>query len=277
MGTRIKTSGILCGFVTLLLATAVAAASSGTAAIDVNAIVTRMMQAQAQNRAQHTAYEVVRNYRIYKPEETNPKTNVTALVSFLPPHLKTFKIAESTGGIAERVVRNALQREVELTQDPSQSDYSPQNYDFTLLGEETLQGNRCFVLGLKPKRESKDLLEGKAWVDANSYLIRRVEGEPAKNLSWWIHDVHVTLMYNYVNGMWLRTASQASAKVRFSGDVRFSSRDVDFRPVEDVAALQDEPSPVPAYHEKSRANVRRTQRVMIPRNGVPVNEFAQSK
>jgi len=229
-----------------------------------------MVHAQAQNRAQHTAYEVVRNYRIFKEEETDPKSNVTALVSFLPPRLKTYKIEESSGGIAERVVRNALQREVELTQDPTKSEYAPVNYDFTLLGQEMLQGNLCYVLGMHPKRESKDLLEGKAWVDAKTFLVRRVEGQPSKNLSWWIRNVHVTLMYNNVNGMWLRTSSQASASVRFKGEMKFTSRDVDFRPVEDVATLR---STVPLLHstippsyipEKPNHAVRRLRQGVLP-------------
>jgi hypothetical protein len=235
----------------MLLATAAATASGNSGvgtAPDIAKIVSSMVQAQEQNRAQHTAYEVVRTYRIFRPEETDPKSKVTALVSFLPPHLKTNKIEESTGGIVERVVRNALQHEVELTQNPTKSEYSPENYDFTLLGQETLQGNLCYVLGMQPKRESKDLLQGKAWVDAKTFLIRRVEGQPSKNLSWWIRDVHITLMYNNVNGMWLRTGSQASASVRFKGEMEFTSRDVDFRPVEDVAALHSTVAlPQPTY------------------------------
>jgi hypothetical protein len=255
----------------ILLATAAAAPSGNVGAPDhagavpdLAKIVSSMMQAQAQNRAQHTAYEVVRTYRIFRPEDTDPKSNVTALVSFLPPHLKTYKIEESTGGIAERVVRNALQHEVELTQDPTKSDYSPENYDFALIGQEMLQGNLCYLLGLNPKRESKDLLQGRAWVDAKTFLIRRVEGQPSKNLSWWIRDVHITLMYNNVNGMWLRTASQAYASVRFKGEMKFTSRDVDFRPVEDVAALHSTVA-LPTYiPEKTNRTIRRHHFSVLP-------------
>jgi hypothetical protein len=251
----------------ILLATT-AAAASGNAGVgnapDLSKIVSSMVQAQEQNRAQHTAYEVVRTYRIFRSEETDPKSKVTALVSFLPPHLKTYKIEESTGGIAERVVRNSLQHEVELTQDPSKSEYSPQNYDFTLTGQEVLQGNLCYVLGMHPKRESKDLLEGKAWVDAKTFLIRRVEGQPSKNLSWWLRDVHITLMYNSVNGMWLRTASQAYANVRFKGEMKFASRDVDFRPFEDVAILHTA-IPLPTYiPEKPNRVVRHPRQTVLP-------------
>lgn len=268
MGNRYRSIGALSG---LLLLLAVTANAGNEAAPDLNKVISLMVQAQAQNRAQHTAYEVVRSYRIYKPEESSQKPSVIALVSFAPPHLKTFKIEESSGGIAERVVRNALQHEVELTKDPTQSDYNPQNYNFTLMGREVVDGNLCYVLGLEPKRESKDLLRGKAWVDAKSFLIHRVEGQPSKGLSWWIHDVHITLMYNNVNGMWLRTASQATASVRFKGDVNFSSRDVDFRPVEDVAAITPLPAPAPGFtpayvSEKPSHVVRRPHRTVLPRN-----------
>jgi hypothetical protein len=243
---------------------------------DVNTIVANMVRAQAENRAQHTAYEVVRNYRVFHPDETpaqaEKKSQVTALVSFLPPHSKSYKIEQSTGGIVERVVRNTLQREVELTKDPTPSDLNPENYEFQLLGQELLQGSACYVIALNPKRESKDLLRGKAWVDARTFLIRRVEGEPAKNLSWWIRDVHVTLTYNNVDGMWLRTASNASAHVRFSGDVSFVSRDVDFRKVEYVAALS--PPAVPAMQIVSH----RTKSVVRPRHWsvVPGNVATES-
>jgi hypothetical protein len=259
----------------LSMAAAAPSGNAGAAASpitsDVAQVVSSMVQAQTQNRAQHTAYEVVRTYRIFRPEDADTKSMITALVSFLPPHLKTYKIEESSGGIAERVVRNALQHEVELTQDPSRSDYTPQNYDFSLLGTELLQGNLCYVLGMQPKRDSKDLLRGKAWVDAKTFLIRRVEGQPAKSLSWWLRDVHITLMYNNVSGMWLRTASQASASVRFKGEMDLVSRDVDFRQVEDVAALRT-PAFIPP---KSARSALRRHRTILPAS--ELNELGGSE
>jgi hypothetical protein len=272
IGTGVSILGIM-----LSMAAAAPAGNSGASASptaitsDVAKVVSSMVQAQVQNRAQHTAYEVVRTYSIFRPEDADTKSMITALVSFLPPHLKTYKIEESSGGIAERVVRNALQHEVELTQDPSRSDYTPQNYDFSLLGTEMLQGNLCYILGMEPKRDSKDLLRGKAWVDAKTFLIRRVEGQPAKSLSWWLRNVRITLMYNNVNGMWLRTASQASASVRFKGEMDLVSRDVDFRPVENVAALRTTLA-LPTYIPEKTNTVRRRQQ-----SAVPSGKYSSSK
>jgi hypothetical protein len=225
-------------FAGLLLAQLTLAAGTATAQ-DINTIVANMVRAQRLNRAQHTAYEVVRNYQLYKADHTQPDSHVTAAVDFLPPGEKSFKITESSGGMAEHVVRKSLEREVQLTQDPSQTEYSPANYDFTLVGSDVIDGNRCYVLALKPKQDSKDLLNGNAWVDAKTFLIRKVEGSPSKSLSFWLKDVHVSFSYNNVNGMWLRTASRASAHVRFSGEMNLVSRDVNFRSLqgEDVASM----------------------------------------
>jgi len=41
-------------------------------------------------------------------------SEITASVDFLPPQQKTFAILQSTGGMAERMVRKTLEREVEL-------------------------------------------------------------------------------------------------------------------------------------------------------------------
>jgi hypothetical protein len=221
-----------------------ALAAVTAAAQDVNTIVANMVRAQHANRSQHTAYEIVRNYQLFKGDHSQPDSHVTAAVDFTPPGEKTFKITDSSGGMVEHVVRKALEREVQLTLDPSDTEYSPANYDFTLVGSDVVDGNRCYVLQLKPKHDSKDLLNGNAWVDANTFLIRKVEGSPSKSLSFWVKDVHVVFTYNNVNGMWLRTATQASARVRFSGEMNLVSHDVNFRPLqaEDVASLTGTPT-----------------------------------
>jgi hypothetical protein len=222
-----------------LLAAQLALASGTATAQDLNTIIANMVRAQRQNRAQHTAYEVVRNYQLFKADHSAPASHVTAAVDFLPPGEKSFKITESTGGMAEHVVRKSLEREVQLTQDPSETEYSPANYDFALEGQQSVDGNPCFVLSLKPKHESKDLLDGHAWVDAKTYLIRKVEGSPSKSLSFWLKDVQVSFSYHDVNGMWLRTASSATAHVRFGGEMNLVTRDVSFRSLQgqDVASV----------------------------------------
>ncbi len=78
-------------------------------------------------------------------------------------------------------------------------------------------------------------LRGNIWVDANTYLLRRTEGEPAKAPSWWVRDVRIALRYGNIGGMWLQTASEATARVRILGPCTLVSRDVKYKITEPVA------------------------------------------
>jgi hypothetical protein len=89
---------------------------------------------------------------------------------------------------------------------------------------------------MEPRREEKDLLRGKLWVDAENYNIRRVEGSPAKNPSWWIHDLHILMSFTEVDGMWLRTFTHAVANVRFKGKYVMESRDLEYRFTQQTAS-----------------------------------------
>ena len=205
--------------------------------MDVATIVDRMLKAYAEDAAQRRAYNVTRNYRIYEGSAERPKSEITAVVTFLPPQLKSFSIVESTGGMAERMVRKALEREVDLARDPTVSQIVPANYDFQYEGEAALQGKRCYVLLLHPKRDTKDLLKGRIWVDAERFSIRQVEGEPAATPSWWLKNVHLLLTYKDVHGMWIQTGTEATAHIRMAGEYKMVSRDVSFDSAETVSNL----------------------------------------
>ncbi len=196
-----------------------------------------MVQAHAEEVAQRRAYNLIRNYRIYEGSASTPKSEITATVTFLPPQSKSYAITQSTGGIAERMVRKALEREVDLSRDPQVSQLVPANYDFEFAGEDILQAKRCYVLLLHPKRNSKDLLKGRIWVDAEHFMILQVEGEPAESPSFWVKNVHLLLTYTDVNGMWLQTGTEASAHIRMAGDYKMVSRDVSLDSAETVSDL----------------------------------------
>src|SRR4030095_5986459 len=119
--------------------------------------------------------------------------------------------------------------------DYSSTDISPDNYDFRFIREEDVSGRRSYVLDLLPRRRDKNLLRGHIWVDANTYLLHRTEGEPAKRASWWLRDVRIALLYNDVDGMWLQTALEATATVQILGPYRMVSRDLKYEISERIA------------------------------------------
>ena len=134
------------------------------------------------------------------------------------------------------MLRDVLNKETEPPKDAQKKEISPDNYNFQLLGEETLEGRRCYLLALNPKREEKDLLKGKLWVDSASYNIVRLEGSLVKTPSWWIHDLYILMNFTEVDGMWLRTFTHAVANVRFKGKYVMESRDLEYSPVRQTAS-----------------------------------------
>ena len=214
----------------LVAAAASASAQSVTALPTVQSIVDRMAQARAENRARFRPYVVTRDYKLFGEEQYKIKSQVIADVSFIPPNLKKYAIEQSSGtGLGERIVRRILQSEAEAAKDYSATDFSPANYNFRFLHDEQgVSGQRSFVLELLPKREEKDLLRGKIWVDADTYRVHRVEGEPAKPSSWWVREVRIVLLYSDVEGMWLQTGTEATARVRILGPHRMVSNDVKY-------------------------------------------------
>lgn len=203
-----------------------ASAVAQNAELTTQEVVIRMVQAQQQSRRQAQAYIAERQYQVYKEEERKANSEIMAEISFLPPGDKSFAIKKSTGGMAENVVRKALEHESSMARNPGAGSITPENYDFELVGKTALGSHLCYVLKLKPRRESKDLINGFAYVDAERFMVRRAEGKPSRNPSWWVKDVKVRVDYSDVNGVWLQTASNATAKIRFAGEYTLDSRHV---------------------------------------------------
>lgn len=211
-----------------------AASASGqmqTAVPTSDDIVSQMSRAQAANRILFLPYTVTRDYKLYNGENPNPpKSHVVADIIVVPPDSKKYTIATTAGSaLAERIVRKALDSEVAFAKDSRETDITRENYDFALVGENELSGQRCYVLELVPKRKSKNLLRGAIWVDAETHLPLRVEGEPAKDPSWWLSDVRIVLVYGYVGPMWVQTSSKASAKVRILGQSSMVWQDTSYQ------------------------------------------------
>ena len=57
-----------------------------------------------------------------------------------------------------------------------------------------------------------------------------------RSLSWWVRDVRMVFLYGDVEGMWLQTASEATATVRMLGQHTIVSQDVKYNIDKLVAA-----------------------------------------
>ena len=167
------------------------------------------------------------------------KAEIIADVSFVPPDVKHYAIRQANGmGLAEKIVRQMLDHETDIVKDYGSTDLTSANYDFRFVREEQLNGQLCYVLEMLPKRKGKTLLRGQIWVDATTYQLRRTEGEPGKAPSWWLRDSRIVLVYGDVGGMWLQTASESTANVRFVGPYTMVARDVEYKFTDLAASLE---------------------------------------
>ena len=206
-------------------------------------IVRRLTEARDDNRNRLRPYEVLRSYKFSKAEAAN-KSEVVAVFEFIPPNLENFRIHKTEGtGFGEKIVRRILQSENHLLANPKDSDISPQNYRFRFVREENLKGSPCYVLEINPLRKDTNLLKGLVWVDVNTYLLHRIEGEPAKDPSWWVHDIHVVLDFEKIHGMWLQNALSSTANVRLLGRHALTARDVEYKVGELEADLTSKSRP----------------------------------
>ena len=223
--------------VTTLLPLGLRAQSVTTASPSLDEIVTRMEQARSKTKAS-VAFQLTREYKMFHGDDAKPASQVKAEINFLPPHERDYKILEAKGNDrGEKVVRKILDHESEA----EKSEVPPtaivrQNYNFQLVGEESFQGTRCYVLNLDPKHKDPALIEGRAWVDANTFLIRKVEGRMSKSPSWWVKGVQLTVLFGEINGIWTQLSTQAIADVKVIGRYTVDSRATSLQTAESLAA-----------------------------------------
>jgi hypothetical protein len=210
--------------------------SQQQAHLDLSQIVSQMESARTHTKVTE-AFLVTREYRMFHGDEPQPASEVKAEINVVPPNEHDYKILESKGsGRGEKVVRKILDHESQAEKkSPPPTAIVRENYDFGFDREENFQGARCYVLFLHPKREDTSLVNGRAWVDANSFMIRKVEGEMAKSPSWWVKDVRLSVEFGEISGVWTQTATDAVAEVRWLGKYKVNGRATKLETVIDLA------------------------------------------
>ena len=217
------------------------------------AVIMGLEAAQRANHAHMVPFTVIREYVLFSGDDTQPKGTVTAEVHFQPPTTKTWEIKQTSGSDrAERVVKGVLEREVKYAND-GKIAIGREHYDFRYLGNGESENRPCYILQIVPKHDDGNLLRGQIWVDRDTYLIHRFEGEPAKSPSWWIKDLKLSTTYGDLGGIWLPTNSKGIADVRLFGPHTMTEHTLTYRaertvvegPAADLTRLARAPSSRP--------------------------------
>lgn len=141
-------------------------------------------------------------------------------------------------------MRQVLDHEVEATTNKASSAINTDNYNFDYIGEAVLDGQVCYILDLKPKRKETDLISGEVWIDKHSFFVRQIEGELEKSPSWWLKQVRIKVLFADFQGSWVQTKMEANADVRIVGTHTLTSRLVDYRREDQLAATRSPRSAV---------------------------------
>jgi hypothetical protein len=142
-------------------------------------------------------------------------------MEFHAPDKKTFALtSESGSGVIRHLALNPLiASEIETAAGKQHHDsaIAPENYSLDLLGEQQVGPYRCFVAKAVPKRKDKYLFEGKVWIDVADYAVVRIEGHPARKLSFWIERADFVRQYQKIGSFWLPQRDMTFVQVRLYG------------------------------------------------------------
>jgi hypothetical protein len=181
-------------------------------------VVAKMMQFDAQRRSELTGYTAIRRY-----VAANGKRHAEMVVGVTCANdgSEQFNVLseEGSGWIRDHIFRKLLNEETEASRRGNRDStrITPENYDFQLIGRDTLATGPTYVLTVAPKTPSKYLMQGMVWIDTNDFSIVRMQGQPARNPSFWIRSVNIVRTYQRVGPFWFAASTDTISQLRIFG------------------------------------------------------------
>jgi len=196
-------------------------------------VVAKMLAADAERQATLRGYTASRRYSL---ENRDHHRTAEMLVRVIcnPDGSKQFEVVSSDGwGVARKhVFPRLLEAETDAAR-PGARDRSritPENYIFQMAGLGTVRDRLAYVLEIEPKTPNKYLARGRIWVDVEEFAIVRVEGEPAKNPSFWTKKVHFVHEYDKTGPFWFPVSDRSVTDARILGSTEMTIEYFDYAP-----------------------------------------------
>ena len=220
-------------FVLAMFCAARAVASAQSPARSADEVVATMYAQDTLREAASGGYTGSREY-VLENHRLQKRAEMVVRVTCNESGVKHFEVLSEDGwkSADKRVLRQMLITE----SDSSHPDTRPRsritsdNYSFRMIGTEPLDGRTAYVIEVAPKREDKSLFRGRIWVDTEDYALIRVEGEPAKNPSFWTRKVHFVQQYHKASTYWFPLETTSVTDARIFGTTEVSIRYFDYKP-----------------------------------------------
>ena len=187
--------------------------------------------ASAENARDANIREVksIRCYVLHNPRWKNDAV-ATVLVTSGPTGRKKYAILDlKAEGMQKQVLQRILDGEVETAakrdEDPS---ISPRNYEIVPVGYESRNGRQCLLVDMKPRRKTRTLIEGRAWIDVKEAAPVRIEGRTAKSVSFWVGRPYIVQDFRKVGDFWLSAENHSTADVKLIGKTELTIRFLDY-------------------------------------------------
>ncbi len=222
-------------------------------------LLAKVVEHNQRREANLEYYSESRHYCV-RDKNDKVRAELDAIVEYHAPGSKQFRVISEDGSLIVRklVFHGIMESETDASKGKSHRDSSitPSNYFLEVVGEEKVDGHRCFVAKATPRRKDKYLFEGKVWVDGRDFAIVKIEGTPAKNPSFWVKKVVIVRRYQKIGDFWLPLRDETVSQVRIVGKGTltidhqayriFSSHESRFHENE------RKPEPVPSAAQRSR-------------------------
>ncbi len=190
-------------------------------------VVSNLVRRNLERARALAAYHGTRTYRVeYHGFPGSRVAEMIVDMNYRAPATKEFTVRSETGSklLIDRVFKKMLQSENEALTVANQRALAlnKENYTFKLLGHEKTREGSAYILSVEPRTQNKLLYRGRIWVDAEDFAVLRIEGEPAKNPSFWTKDTKVEQVYTKVGKFWLPKSNRSTTTIRLGGHASFT-------------------------------------------------------
>jgi len=163
------------------------------------------------------------NQRIYRVLKSDgcPRAETRVRMSFGKSTGKKFTVVsrQGSGWVHRFVFQRLLDAETETSAGKEKQDSSitTKNYTFTPAGTDVIRGHPCWVFDAKPRVSAKYLFVGRVYINKTDYGIVRMDGSPAKSLSFWVKQAHIIRDYEKVGPFWMPLRDHTETQIRIFG------------------------------------------------------------
>jgi hypothetical protein len=208
-------------------------------------VVATMLVRDAAREAASGGYTGRREY-VLENQELHKRAEMLVSISCDGNGMKHFEVLSEDGwkSANKRVLHQMVDTESDSSrpQIRAKNRITSENYSFRMIDTGLLDGRTAYVIEATPRREDKALFRGRIWVDTEDYALVRVEGEPAKNPSFWTHKVHFVQQYYKSGTLWFPLSTTSVTNARIFGTTDVTIRYFDYKPLANVPNLHPDPS-----------------------------------